>query len=82
MRATVSGLPPALRLAMGLMTVVAFAFVGLTMREGRPNAGEGERIHHYEKLHPLRGYASTLPQGRVNDSETFMIGVRFRCPRV
>lgn len=39
MRATVSGLPPALRLAMGLMTVLAFAFGGFTMREGRPVIG-------------------------------------------
>ena len=39
MRATVSGLPPALRLAMGLMTVVAFAFFGFTMREAKPILG-------------------------------------------
>ncbi len=39
MRATVSGLPSPLRLALGLFTVGAFGFFGLTMRESSPVFG-------------------------------------------
>ena len=39
MRATVSGMPPAIRLLMGLFTVVAFGFFGFTFLEAKPLIG-------------------------------------------
>jgi hypothetical protein len=39
MRATVSGLPGPLRLAMGLFTVGAFGFFGMMFRAERPVVG-------------------------------------------
>ncbi len=39
MRATVSGMHPVLRMAMGVFTVVAFGFFGMTFLEGKPLVG-------------------------------------------